>query len=122
MVALRSFGLPRMRYDLRHGPRINSKRKEKKLQNIYDARLIRGLTALTQSIATMALLRHYSFLVGKFERGGPDNPGVVVDDTLRCAHPMCLKGNVVAASFLRCDPGHRRVECVGKIAWAHKFL
>ena len=23
--------------------------------------------------------------------GGPDNPGVVADDTLRCAHPLCLK-------------------------------
>src|SRR5262245_21910867 len=54
--------------------------------------------------------------------GGPDNPGVVVDDTLRCAHPMCLGHKVVAASILRCDPGHRSGLCWKKIAWDHKFV
>ena len=47
----------------------------------------------------------------RFVWGGPDSPGVVVDDTLRCAHPMCLKYKVVAASILRCDPGHRSGLC-----------
>ena len=42
-----------------------------------------------------------------FVRGGPDNPGVVADDILRCVHPMCLKYRVVAESMLRCDANHR---------------
>jgi hypothetical protein len=54
--------------------------------------------------------------------GGPDNPGVVIDDTLRCAHPMCLENKVVATSILRSDPGHRSGLCWKKIAWDHKFV
>ena len=53
---------------------------------------------------------HISFPPGLLTgvvRGGPDDPGVVADDTLRCVHPMLPIQRIVPMSILRCDAGHR---------------